>query len=427
MTSKDPNSTGLSSTPASYADSVHPTGAGPSLGLEQALLGRMLRALSTPSIGFVLWDGEQLVSSPNDAIDSWIEVRDRVALWRLLSYPDYYFPEMYAQGRIRVEGDLVQTLDRVQRARREFDFDTPARRLLAALFRPRSGDPSQARRNIRHHYDLGNDFYRLWLDREMLYTCAYYPSAEATLEEAQTAKMEHICRKLQLRAGERVVEAGCGWGALALYMARHYGVRVRAYNISPSQLALARERADREGLADRVEFVEGDYREIDGRYDVLASIGMLEHVGPKHIPDFGRVIHRCLGDNGRGLVHSIVSDLPGPMNTWIERHIFPGARPPTPEQMMTLFSPFGFSVHDVENLRLHYARTLAHWLERFEAARDQVLASHGPSFVRGWRFYLASSQAAFSSGQLQLYQVLFSRRGSNLLAQTRAHLYRGEQ
>jgi cyclopropane-fatty-acyl-phospholipid synthase len=416
MSSKDPNPTGLSGPSAPFADSVHAAGAGPSLGLERRVLGRMLRAMSAPSIGFVLWDGERIASSPSDAVTSWIEICDRAALWRLLSYPDYYFPEMYAQGRIRIEGDLVQTLDRVQRARKDLTFDTPTRRLLAALFRPSSGDPSQARRNIRHHYDVGNDFYRLWLDWEMLYTCAYYPSADASLEEAQTAKMEHICRKLQLCPGERVVEAGCGWGALALYMARHYGVRVRAYNISPSQLALARERATQQGLADRVEFIEGDYREIDGPFDVLVSIGMLEHVGPKHIPDFGRVMRRCLPGDGRGLIHSIVSDLPGPMNSWIERHIFPGACPPTPDQIMGLFSPFGFSVHDVENLRLHYARTLS-----------QVLASHSPSFVRGWRFYLASSQAAFTSGQLQLYQVLFSRRGSSVLAETRAHLYRGEQ
>jgi cyclopropane-fatty-acyl-phospholipid synthase len=315
-------------------------------------------------------------------------------------------------------------LEVVQRVRCGIDPNNPRLRLLSALFHPRSDSLAQARENIHRHYDLGNDFYRLWLDEQLLYTCAYFPTPDTSLEQAQVAKMDHVCRKLRLRPGERVVEAGCGWGALALHMARHYGVKVRAFNISQSQLAVAREWAEREGLVGRVEFVEGDYRDIRGEYDAFVSVGMLEHVGPAQYPELGRVMDHCLPANGRGLIHSIGADRPAPLNSWIERRIFPGACPPSLAQMMPLFGPNGFSVLDVENLRLHYAMTLGHWLRRFEAAREQVQEMFDPRFVRVWRFYLATSEASFATGHLQLYQVLFARRGCNEIPWTRDYLYR---
>jgi cyclopropane-fatty-acyl-phospholipid synthase len=290
--------------------------------------------------------------------------------------------------------------------------------------RPRSGSPDRARDNIHSHYDLGNDFYRLWLDDQMVYTCAYFPTPESSLEVAQKAKMDLICRKLRLRPGERVIEAGCGWGALALHMARHYGVKVRAFNISRSQVDWAREQAAIQRLDNMVEFVDGDYRDIDGRYEVFVSVGMLEHVGPRHYPELAAVIDRCLPSNGRGLIHTIGTDRPGPLNAWIERHVFPGACPPSIDQMMPLFGPTGFSVLDIENLRLHYALTLRHWHKRFERAVEQVSERFGPSFVRAWRFYLVSSEAAFQTGHLQLFQVLFARKGSNTIPWSRADLYR---
>src|SRR6185503_5957304 len=169
-------------------------------------------------------------------------------------------------------------------------------------WRRRANTLHAARENVHDHYDLGNDFYRLWLDREMVYTCAYFPSPDAALEEAQTSKMDLVCRKLQLRAGERVIEAGCGWGALALHMARNYGVRVRAFNISKEQIAWARERAAREGLADRAECV------------AFVSVGMLEHVGLPDFPALGEVIDRTLAADGRGLLHFIGRNRPAPLN-----------------------------------------------------------------------------------------------------------------
>ena len=214
-----------------------------------------------------------------------------------------------------------------------------------------------SRHNVHSHYDLGNEFYKLWLDRQLVYTCAYFPSPAATLEQAQEAKLEHVCRKLNLQPGERVVEAGCGWGSLALYMASHYGVSVKAFNISHAQIQYARNRAAEMGLTDKVEFVEDDWRNITGQFDVFVSVGMLEHVSTEDYSRMSEVIHRSIGDSGRGLLHFIGRSYKGPFSRWIRKRIFPGAYAPTLGEAMTILQPHHYAVLDIENLRPHYART----------------------------------------------------------------------
>jgi cyclopropane-fatty-acyl-phospholipid synthase len=221
-----------------------------------------------------------------------------------------------------------------------------------------------------------------------------------------------------------VVEAGCGWGGLARHMARHYGVTVRSYNISAEQIRYARGKAREQGLDGRVEYIEDDYRTIKGEYDVFVSVGMLEHVGRSNYGVLGRVIDSCLAEHGRGLIHSIGRNKPEPMNAWIEKRIFPGAYPPALREMMEIFEPYRLSVLDVENLRLHYAQTLAHWLERFERDVFDIEKTYDKPFVRAWRLYLAGSLATFTTGYLQLFQVVFTRERNNDLASSRAHLYR---
>jgi len=393
-------------------------------GLRHRVLRYLLAGLGDPPLHVALWNGERL-SPQNGAVPAMqVHIREGRALWPLLFDPWLYFGDLYARGDVEVEGDLVEFLACVYRA----SAAARQRRGRASFFgwwlhRPRSTSLGRARDNIHAHYDLGNDFYRLWLDREMVYTCAYFPHPQAGLEEAQAAKMHHVCRKLRLRPGDSVVEAGCGWGSLALFMARHYGVRVRAYNISREQIAWARARARDEGLADRVEFVEDDYRNISGSYDAFVSVGMLEHVGIRYYPALGDVIDRVLRDNGRGLIHTIGRAKPGQMNAWIERRIFPGACPPSLDQMMGILEPHRFAVLDVENLRLHYARTIEHWLARFDAAAGEIRHMFDDNFVRSWRLYLCGSIAAFLTGELQLFQVAFNRAGDNEVPWTREHLY----
>ena len=392
------------------------------LSIESRLLEGLLNSLGDPQIRFELWNGE-MVYTGNGAPIATLRVSNRATLLKLVLNPDLNFGEGYSEGAIEIDGDLVRLLETIYRGLARPTYARGHRHLVKWLHQARPNTPSASRDNIHHHYDLGNAFYELWLDARMLYTCAYFSEPGASLEEAQIAKMDHVARKLWLRPGETVVEAGCGWGALALHLATHYGVKVRAYNISREQIAYARERARALGASDRVEFVEDDYRNISGRYDAFVSVGMLEHVGVDHYEELGRVIDRCLDPDGRGLIHSIGQNSSAKLNPWIEKRIFPGAYPPTLREMMAILEPAQFSVLDVENIRLHYALTLEHWLRRFEAARDRVRDMYGEVFVRTWRLYLAGSLAAFNVGKLQLFQVLFARGATNEVPWTRAHLY----
>jgi cyclopropane-fatty-acyl-phospholipid synthase len=207
-------------------------------------------------------------------------------------------------------------------------------------------------------------------------------------------------------------------------MARHYGVQVKAFNISREQIAYARKRAQAEGLSGQVEFIEDDYRNISGDYDAFVSVGMLEHVGVENYPELGRVIANCLGESGRGLIHSIGRNRAVPLHPWITKRIFPGAYPPPLSEMMQIFESVDCSVLDVENLRLHYAQTLQGWRQNFENAADRVAKMFDEKFVRMWRLYLAGSEAAFITGDLQLFQVVFAPRANNNIPWTREHLYR---
>jgi cyclopropane-fatty-acyl-phospholipid synthase len=397
------------------------TSAPPASGLERWLLRTLMAALPRAGYSVVLWDG----SSAGEDTGLRVLIRDRAALWQVVRDPALHFGDLYSAGRIAVEGDLVTFLERTYAAlvAGRSGSTSPLWRLWSDVT-PHSRSIAAARDNISLHYDLGNDFYALWLDREsMQYTCAYFPEPGMPLEAAQRAKMDHVCRKLRLRPGQRVFEAGCGWGGFALHMAREYGVQVRAWNISREQVRFATERAKKEGLGSRVTFVEDDYRNMRGDCDAFVSVGMLEHVGPENYAALGQVIDRCLAPNGFGLVHTIGRNRPEAMNGWIERRIFPGAQPPSLAEMMQIFEPFEFSVLDVENLRLHYAETLRHWMARYLAAIEEVRATRSGEFARAWQLYLAGSIAAFSTGRMQLFQVLFARGGNNELPATRRHLY----
>jgi len=390
--------------------------------LEKLLLSKMMRAIGDPPVQIVLWNGQKISNHEGNTVAQ-ILIRDRGALLKLVADPELYFGELYSAQRIEVEGNLLDFLEVVYRVWPLTGQGKIGKKLLAPFYDARRNTLTGSRRNIHHHYDIGNDFYKLWLDEQMLYTCAYFTNPDTSLEDAQIAKLDHVCRKLRLQPGEKVVEAGCGWGALALHMAKHYGVTVTAYNISREQVAFARQRAHAEGLDGQVEFIEDDYRNVCSEFDAFVSVGMLEHVGVDHYRELGAVIDRSLKDGGRGLIHSIGLNYPRPMDAWTERHIFPGACPPSLAQMMQILEPFDFSVLDVENLRLHYARTLEHWLQRYEDNADRVAEMFDPAFVRAWRLYLAGSLTAFKNGGMQLFQVTFSRAGHNQIPWTRQYLY----
>jgi cyclopropane-fatty-acyl-phospholipid synthase len=386
---------------------------------DRRLLSALQKMADPARIRLALGSSSEEPAAPS-SITPVVRLKDRRTLISILRNRTIKFGDLYAAGQIEVEGDLVHLLEELYK----IPQSAASRMVSRLVLRMPSNSLRGSRKNIHHHYDLSTEFYKLWLDSQLVYTCAYFPQQSATLEEAQRAKLDLVCRKLWLRPGETVVEAGCGWGALAIHMAKFYGVRVKAFNISHEQIVFAREQAKREGLGSRVEFYEDDYRHITGTFDAFVSVGMLEHVGRNNYHEFGRLIHRAIGSRGRGLMHFIGKNFPQPLHAWIRKRIFPGGHTPALREVMDVFEPHDFSVLDVENLRSHYAKTLECWLSRFERSYDRVAERFGTTFARMWRLYLAGSVAAFRVGTLQLFQVVFAGRACDSRPWTREYLYR---
>jgi cyclopropane-fatty-acyl-phospholipid synthase len=391
---------------------------------DKMLLRKVREITRDAPIRWVFGEGDGVLPFDKESVDT-VFIADRQTLRDLALNPEVGFGDGYAGGTLRVSGDLIRLLESLFYATSASSDVSWYSKLWAHWqdFRQRN-TVEGSRRHIHHHYDLTTEFYKMWLDTRMVYTCAYFPSPSTNLEDAQLAKMDHVCRKIQLQPGEKVIEAGCGWGSLAIHMARNYGVSVRAFNISREQIEYARVRAKAEGLADLVEFIEDDYRNISGECDAFVSVGMLEHVGAENYKELGAVIHRATGKSGRGLMHFIGRAKAKPFSRWIRKRIFPGAYAPALSEAMEVLEPYNFAVLDVENLRFHYAKTLEHWLSRYEQSVSQVAEMFDEEFVRAWRLYLAGSLTAFRVGSLQLFQVAFAGSEFRRIPWTRDYLYR---
>ncbi|MES2237781.1 MAG: cyclopropane-fatty-acyl-phospholipid synthase family protein [Pseudomonadota bacterium] len=284
---------------------------------------------------------------------------------------------------------------------------------------------------ISFHYDVSNQFYKLWLDEQIVYSCAYFETPDDTLEQAQRNKLDHICRKLRLKSGEHFLDIGCGWGALVCWAARHYGVRAHGITLSQQQHDYAQQRIVAEGLGDLVTVELRDYRDLQGEavYDKVASVGMFEHVGLANLPAYTATVHRVLRPGGLFLNHGITHDEEGweqNVNTeFINRYVFPDGELDTVSNIQRGMEHAGFEIHDVEGLRSHYALTLRHWVQRLEAAHDEALQHVSETAYRVWRLYMAACALEFEAGGTGIYQILASRRGAMALAVplTRRDLY----
>lgn len=284
---------------------------------------------------------------------------------------------------------------------------------------------------IHFHYDVSNEFYASWLDQRMVYSCAYFETPEADLDTAQNAKLEHICRKLRLQPGDEFLDIGCGWGALVIHAARHFGVRARGVTLSPQQLTLAREHILAAGLGDRVSVELQDYRDVPGAsvYDKIASVGMFEHVGLKNLPGYFATVHRLLKPHGLFLNHGITHDSDGwekSLSTeFINRYVFPDGQLDNVSNIQRLMEAAGFEIADVEALRPHYALTLRHWVARLERNRAHELQFVNEATYRVWRLYMTAAALDFEAGHIGIYQILAGKRaaGNLPLPLTRRHLY----
>jgi cyclopropane-fatty-acyl-phospholipid synthase len=268
----------------------------------------------------------------------------------------------------------------------------------------------RARRNVAHHYDLKYDFYRTFLDQDMQYSCAFFPTGNETLEDAQTSKKRLIAAKLRLtQPGMTVLDIGCGWGGLALTLARDYGARVTGITLSTEQLNVARRRAREAGLAGRVRFECADYRDMTTRFDRVVSVGMMEHVGIAHYGAFFRTVRRCLDPQGVALIHHIArSDGPGSTAEWLDKYIFPGGYSPSLSEVLPAIEQSGLMLTDLEVLRLHYAQTIRHWRTRFAARREDICMMYDERFCRMFEFYLAAAELAFRREREVVVQIQLS-------------------
>lgn len=330
--------------------------------------------------------------------------------------------ETFMEGRLRIEeGDVMQLVELI-RANAPWEVGarlrpaSPLRRVRNRIgFTVESINQARSsKRNVAHHYDIGNELYRMMLDAEhMQYSCAYWPREDMTLAEAQEAKLAHIAAKLLLEDGQSVLDIGCGWGGMAIYLARHFDLRVKGITLSEEQLALARQRAEEAGVADRVEFELIDYRDLAARgdrFDRIVSVGMFEHVGRPQFETFFRACAGLLAGDGVMLLHTIGRmSGPGMTDAFVRKYIFPGGYIPALSETVAASEKVRLIAADIEMLRLHYARTLRAWYANCEAHRAEIEAMFDARFYRMWTFYLAGATAAFESGSLCNYQIQFTR------------------
>lgn len=335
-----------------------------------------------------------------------------------IKQPSLAFGEAYMNGDIDMEGNIEEVI-RAATSNHSLIWSEVLSRLPKISLR-------KQQENVQHHYDVGNDFYSLWLDQTMSYSCAYFHTPEDSLEQAQLQKIDHILRKLQLKEGETLLDIGSGWGWLIIRAAQQYGVKALGITLSEEQCKKTKERIAELGLTGQVDVELMNYQNLPNTkrvFDKIASVGMFEHVGQNQYPTFMKTVQSMLKDGGLMLLHTITHLKEDPTDPWIAKHIFPGGYIPSFREIIQLLPDYDFHALDIENLRIHYAMTLDEWAKRFDANEDKVRAMYDERFIRMWRLYLRSSAAFFRLGGLDLHQILFSKGINNSLPLTRNHLY----
>lgn len=376
-----------------------------------------------------LWNGRTLGAA--DARLT-VAVRTPEALANLYRPNLGRLAKAFVEGQIDLEGDLRDVLSLGEALASEGNSVYQERPKAWQWWRH---SHTADKRNIAHHYDVGNDFYALWLDRNRVYSCAYFQDPDDDLDRAQEQKLDHICRKLLLRPGDRLLDIGCGWGGLILWAVQHYGVKAVGITLSEGQFGYVKERIKALGLEDRCEVRMQDYRDVpeDQPFDKIASVGMFEHVGLRNLPAYFGKMFRLVKPGGLVMNHGITTnslddaELGNGIGEFVERYVFPGGELPHLSTVIREMSAQGLEAWDCESLRPHYAKTLWHWVDRLQAKRDDAVKLVGEKRLRIWLIYMAGSAHAFSRGWISIFQVLGVRaadNGSVICPLTRAHLYR---
>lgn len=400
--------------------------------LEARMIGMLedrVKRLSLP-LSLTLWNGRVIRGDGTPSLQ--VMVRSPQALVLLANPSLGQIAKAYVEGEIDLGGDMRDT---IKAGEELVSGDTATYRRRSNLWKWWRHTRPADRKAIQHHYDVGNEFYGLWLDANRVYSCAYFKSPDDTLDQAQEQKLEHICRKLDLKAGERLLDVGCGWGGLILWAARHYNVRAVGITLSEEQHAYATRRIEESGLQGRCEVRLMDYRDVpeDEPFDKIASVGMFEHVGKRNLPAYFAKIYRLLKPGGVVMNHGITTnsledgELGSGIGEFVDRYVFPGGELVHVSRVLVEMSRQGLEPWDAECLRPHYARTLWHWVSRLEARQDEARRIVGERLYRIWRIYMAGSAHAFDRGWISIFQILGAKPlavGDLPYPMTRGHVYR---
>lgn len=380
-----------------------------------------LRQLKSGAIKVTYWDGTTVTYGPGKPYNH-ITVKTAAAGRAILKNMSLGFNEGYMDGTINVTGDL-RNIVRLLAENRSVFIKLGA----AQLLRPnRRNSRHRQAHQIQHHYDLGNDFYKLWLDRSMTYSCAYFHKPSDSLDTAQGQKVEYILRKLQLSPGQSLLDIGSGWGNLLITAAKQYGVQGLGITLSKEQLRHSQVAAKRAGVADKVRFELTNYQDLatsSQEFDRIVSVGMFEHVGKGNHKAYYKAVQQLLKPQGLSVLHTITQEREHKVDPWIDKYIFPGGYLPSVREIVRAMPRYDFKLMDYENLRMHYAMTLDNWLERFERNRKQVVAMYDERFYRMWRLYLSHCSSDFRYWNISLSQYVFTKGLNNDLPLTRKHLY----
>ncbi|MGU8399209.1 class I SAM-dependent methyltransferase [Clostridium perfringens] len=368
------------------------------------------------------WDGE-IIKYGEGEPEFKLIIKNFPSKKELLSDPSVALGEAYMKGDIDIEGDLQKFFESIIRNKDSFMNKNTVFRLASKIKAP---SLIKSKKDIAHHYDIGNDFYSLWLDKTMSYSCGYFKNPTDTLYDAQMNKIHHILKKLNLKEGEHLLDIGCGWGYLIIEAAKLYKVKALGITLSEEQFKKAKERIKQEGLEDLVDVQLMDYRSLEKsnlEFDRIVSVGMAEHVGHANLPLFFKNVDSVLKESGLFLLHNITNLVETEGNKWITTYIFPGGYLPTLREELNIAADINFRTLDVESLRLHYMKTLEEWCKNFMNHLDEERDMFDDEFLRMWHLYLATCAAAFHYWDIDIHQILFSKGINNTLPMTRKYLY----
>lgn len=378
--------------------------------------------LSDKPFDLEYWDGE-IIKYGEGEPEFKLIIKNFPSKKELLSDPSVALGEAYMKGDIDIEGDLQKFFESIIRNKDSFMNKNTVFRLASKIKAP---SLMKSKKDIAHHYDIGNDFYSLWLDKTMSYSCGYFKNPTDTLYDAQMNKIHHILKKLNLKEGQHLLDIGCGWGYLIIEAAKLYKVKALGITLSEEQFKKAKERIKQEGLEDLVDVQLMDYRNLEKsnlEFDRIVSVGMAEHVGHANLPLFFKNVDSVLKESGLFLLHNITNLVETEGNKWITTYIFPGGYLPTLREEINIAADINFRTLDVESLRLHYMKTLEEWCKNFMNHLDEERDMFDDEFLRMWHLYLATCAAAFHYWDIDIHQILFSKGINNTLPMTRKYLY----